>query len=355
MARLPAPPFPFPRPGRYLGLAGLFFFLSLASILLVHHLFAGGRVTLPASLFTARSLLGMGLLLCCYFLADGLRLYAVLRAMALSLSPGCLARLVFINLFVSNVTPLATGGGVVQVYFMRRAGISVGAAMAATSIRTMLAGFLLFTLAPLIIWTQPERFAAFLHPHLIQGITLVSLLYLLGFWMILFRIRIIRKLVHHSLGILTGLGLLSADRSRRLTLKVSRELNLFSRGFGLYLRGPRGWIFLSFLCTALFLFFLFAFSLLLLSDFGYHIPALTVIAFQVVVTFFMYFAPTPGASGVAETGYGLLFSQLVRPRDLAALTLCWRLLTIHLGVLIGMIVLVREFRKKKAGRPGGTP
>jgi hypothetical protein len=55
---------------------------------------------------------------------------------------------------------------------------------------------------------------------------------------------------------------------------------------------------------------------------------LTVLAFQVVVTFFMYFAPTPGATGVAEGGYGLLFAQLVQRQDIALLTLTWRFLTI---------------------------
>jgi uncharacterized membrane protein YbhN (UPF0104 family) len=64
----------------------------------------------------------------------------------------------------------------------------------------------------------------------------------------------------------------------------------------------------------------------------------------------MYFAPTPGASGVAEGGYGLLFSQLVKSRDLTLLTLLWRFLTIYIGVLIGLVVVYREvFSRKWAG------
>ena len=31
-----------------------------------------------------------------------------------------LVKLVFVNIFVSNVTPLATGGGVIQVYLMKQ-------------------------------------------------------------------------------------------------------------------------------------------------------------------------------------------------------------------------------------------
>ena len=71
---------------------------------------------------------------------------------------------------------------------------------------------------------------------------------------------------------------------------------------------------------------------------GYKVPIWTLLAFQVVVTFFMYFAPTPGATGIAEGGYGLLFAQLVQKQDIASLILSWRFLTIYIGVLIGIVV-----------------
>ena len=82
---------------------------------------------------------------------------------------------------------------------------------------------------------------------------------------------------------------------------------------------------------------------------GYNAPILTILAFQLVVTFFMYFAPTPGATSVAEGGYGLLFSQLVQKQDITLLTLSWRFLTIYIGVMIGMIIVFREFFNRKKG------
>lgn len=90
---------------------------------------------------------------------------------------------------------------------------------------------------------------------------------------------------------------------------------------------------------------------MLLRALGYQAPVLTVLAFQVVVTFFMYFTPTPGATGVAEGGYGLLFAQLVQRQDIALLTLAWRFLTIYVGVAIGMVVMYRElFQSGRADR-----
>lgn len=130
-----------------------------------------------------------------------------------------------------------------------------------------------------------------------------------------------------------------------------RELDLFSSGFTGYFKNNPGWAALSVVCTACFLVLLFSFSIVLIRALGYQARVLTVLAFQVVVTFFMYFTPTPGAAGVAEGGYGLLFSQLVRKQDIVPLTLSWRLLTIYVGVVIGIVVLYRElFHRNRADR-----
>jgi uncharacterized membrane protein YbhN (UPF0104 family) len=67
----------------------------------------------------------------------------------------------------------------------------------------------------------------------------------------------------------------------------------------------------------------------------------------VVTTFIMYFAPTPGASGVAEGVFGLFFSALVQSGDLVLTILVWRFLTIHLGMLIGVpVTLHTVFRPR---------
>jgi hypothetical protein len=259
--------------------------------------------------------------------------------------------LVFVNIFVSNVTPLATGGGVVQVYFMRRKGMPVGEATAATSIRTVLAALILFTLTPVIIWSDPNRFQMFFHRNLLYGITGVSCAYLGVFWIILCRIRIIKRWMFRGLYLLKAMHVVSRPRFRSWFLKVSRGLDRFSDGFRRYFSNSFGWAALAVFFTVLFLLLLFSFSVVLIRALGYQVPVLTVLAFQVVVTFFMYFAPTPGATGIAEGGYGLLFAQLVQRQDIALLILAWRFLTVYVGVAIGVVVMYRElFQGGKASR-----
>ncbi len=335
----------------YFALAGLFFLLSFTTLYFVHRYFSQGRLQIPAELFSVHIIGALVLLLILYYTADGLRLYCVIRAMGFRIAFAYIFKLVFVNIFVSNVTPLATGGGVIQVFFLKQKGIPIGEATAATSIRTMLAALMLFTLTPVIMWVEPGPFRMFFHRSLLYAVTGVSCAYLSVFWIVLFRIRIIKRWMYRGLHLLNMLKLLSRSRFRVFYLKASHELDLFSGGFKRYFKRGPGWAALSILFTALFLLLLFSFSVVLVRALGYHSSMLTILAFQVVVTFFMYFAPTPGGAGVAEGGYGLLFVQLVHRQDITFLTLSWRFLTIYIGMVIGMIVIFREFfSRKKAVR-----
>ena len=334
----------------YLGLAILFFALSYLTVLFMHNQFGSGKLRLPPSILTARNLTILGVLLVLYFLSDGLRLYCVIRALGTSISFFYILKLVFVNIFISNVTPMATGGGFIQVYFMTRKGMALGQATAATSLRTILAALILFTLAPIIIWVDPSQFSMFSSHNLLLVITLVSIVYLVTFWIILFRIRLVKRWLYRILFLLKKFRLLSPSKFRRLYVKLSTELRTFSKGFRTYFSDNTRWAVLSVASTALFLLLLFSFSIVLVRAMGYHASAWTMLAFQVVVTFFMYFAPTPGATGIAEGGFGLLFAQLVQKQDIAPLVLSWRFLTIYIGVLIGMIVTFVEFSRRDSRR-----
>lgn len=347
----PVPSDVFQRVLWYFGLAVLFFALSTTTLYFVHRYFSEGQFRLDPRLLSVRVISGLVVLLVLYYLADAFRLYCVIRTMGFRVGFAYLFKLVFVNIFVSNVTPLATGGGVLQVYFLKARGMSIGAATAATSIRTILAAVMLFALTPVIIWAEPNMASMLSHRNILYGITGVSCAYLAGAWLVLFRIRAIKRWLYLGLNLLSILRIVSPSRFRSIFLRLSRELHLFSDGFKRFSRGNPAWATLSVLSTVLFLLLLFSFSVVLIRALGYEVPVLTILAFQVVVTFFMYFAPTPGAAGVAEGGYGLLFAQLVQRKDIAQLTLSWRFLTIYIGVLIGVFVVYREiFNGNKAVR-----
>ncbi|HSR41514.1 MAG TPA: lysylphosphatidylglycerol synthase transmembrane domain-containing protein [Longimicrobiales bacterium] len=328
---------------RRLTLFGLIFLaLSSAGIWVVYDQVAGRSFTFDTRLLSPPVLGASALLLLVYFSADGLRLHHTLRALGVRLRFRSLLRLVFINIFVSNVTPLATGGGVAQVLYLRAREVPLGTATAATTIRTVLAVLFIFSTAPVFILTLAPL-AAGGEGGRIGAYLILSVAAYVGFFAVaLLRTRWLVPPLVGAVRALRAVRLIGDVKARRWRFRVRRELVRFVRAFGRYLRGPRREVVLSVVFTLVFLLALFSFPAILLWGLGYAIPWPTVIGLLVVTTFVMYFSPTPGASGVAEGAFGFLFAGLVSADHLVQVTLAWRFLTIYLGMAIGVLVTQHE-------------
>ena len=325
----------------------IFIAMTAAGLYAVYDQFAGRSLNFDPRLIAPTTLLMAGLLLVVYFLSDGLRLYFTLRALGHKLPFRVMLRLVFINLFFSNVTPMATGGGFAQIWYLHKHGVPMGRATAATTIRTVLAVLFIFTLTPIFLLTLRA-----LKDHSITGNVGVALaifivLYLAFFAVLLFRTHWLIAPLTQVLVTLRRFHLISDARHRRWQFKARREMLRFSDSFGDYLKGQPLHVCLSILFTALFLLSLFSFPALLMYSLGYTVDYVVSLGLLVVTTFVIYFSPTPGASGISEGVFGSFFRDILSGNHLVLVTVSWRLLTIYLGMIIGLIVLQRELIKDR--------
>lgn len=330
---------------RLLLFATIFVALSVAVPWIIYSEFDGQLPPLDARLLSWQVAITCLLLLFVYFSFDGLRLFYTLKALGYNLPGGHVAKLVFINILFSNLTPMATGGGFAQIWYMRRQGIHLGAATAASTLRTLLASALIFIPTPfLFLFLKPvrdnsvgEQWAVYLGAF--------ALAYATFFIVALIRVRWFIMLINPVLAGLRRLHLIDQPRFRRLRFGIRREMVRFSYALAAYLKGPKHFVALSLLFTILFLMTLFSFPAVLFWALDYQIEYLTIIGLLIVTTFVMYFAPTPGAAGIAEGTFGLLFAPLVPISHLVLVIVVWRFLTIHLGMLIGMPVTLHALTK----------
>lgn len=320
----------------------LFIGLSLASIYAVYSQVAENSLRWDSRLLAPAALVGYLILVIVYFAADALRLWFTLRALGEKVPLAAMGRLVFLNIFVSNVTPLATGGGFAQVWFLQRRGVAIGTAMTATTIRTVLAVLFIFGATPVLLLTLPGAESAAQQSSLIPTLIVCVVLYLSFFAVLLLRPSWLARPLLMSLKCLRLFHLISASRQRRWRLRLVRELRRFAQGFGRYFAGRRSDILASWLFTALFLLSLFSFPALLCWALGYDLDYWLVVGRMVITTFVMYFSPTPGASGIAEGVFGHFFADVLTAGHLVLVTVAWRALTIYLGLLIGVFVTQRE-------------
>ncbi|MFP4155229.1 MAG: lysylphosphatidylglycerol synthase transmembrane domain-containing protein [Halothiobacillaceae bacterium] len=327
----------------------LFLGLSAAGIWAVYAQVAGHQVQWDARLLSGQLVLASLALLLVYFIADGLRLWFTLRALGHSISLSAMARLVFLNIFISNITPLATGGGAAQVWFLHRHGVPVGTGLTATTMRTALAMFFIFGAVPILLLALPSAGDAVRSDSLVISLGVSVALYIGFFVVLITRSSWLLCPLLAMLKALRAVHLISPERHHRLRLWLARELRRFAHGFGRYLRGRKLDILGSFVFTAVFLLALFSFPALLLWALGYGIDYWVVIGRMLMTTFVMYFSPTPGASGIAEGVFGYFFRDVVSASHLVLVTVAWRALTIYLGMLIGLFVTQREIVASRRG------
>jgi uncharacterized protein (TIRG00374 family) len=101
-------------------------------------------------------------------------------------------------------------------------------------------------------------------------------------------------------------------------------------------------VLLSLFYTAGFLLTLFSIPALIVFSLGYDAGYWMTVGLMAITTFIAYVAPTPGASGIAEGSFALLFAGAIGTADLVMLVVLWRFLTIYLGMLLGVLAVVHE-------------
>ncbi len=324
----------------------LFAALSVGVPYAIHRQLGGEWPVLDGRLLQPAFLVALLGLLVVYFLADGLRLWFVLRSMGYRIPGRQMAPLVFLNILISNITPLASGGGFAQIWYLRRLGVHVGAATAAATLRTLLASIGIFVPALLMLWFWPELAGRTLHEGWAFTLGLLALGYLSFFALVLWRLRWLLAGVRSLLDQLARWHWLSEARALRGYRAARREMVRFAVALRVFAgrRGPDAW--LAVLATVTFLLALFSFPALLLWGLGHPPDYLATLALSTITTFVMYFAPTPGASGVAEGLFGVLFATRVTAADLVLLVVAWRFLTIHLPMLLGIPVLLHALARR---------
>ena len=258
--------------------------------------------------------------------------------------------------WAAYLTPFNSGAGPMTIYAMRRAGIPLPLAVT-TTLMSFIATVLFFALAgPLAIVLGAGRSLG--NHGNVLGLTLYDLF--LG-----------------SLGLFVGIGVVlvavivfpgiarrglhwAATRLSRRSRRVAERLEGLRRNIDeahhsvKAFNTPRGWLALAW--ATLLSGPSHANKLLAgyvaLRAVGIEANFVDVLLVQTLITFLLYFAPTPGASGIAEILSSAVMSSVYIPKELAPLyTLIWRSILSYFTLAFGFVVFSRWVHGRfKAGQ-----
>lgn len=258
---------------------------------------------------------------------DGRRLQRLVKMVGYDLSLQAVLRVIFSNYFMALLTPGASGGAVAQVLILKSYGIPLMEATPIVLVRTIFSILFLIVMLPLVVWQTDVTI-----PYISQGM-LLTLSFLAVFSLLLvmylLQTKFIRSLIY-QLG-----KRLHKTSPKSLLIKLDR----FNEGFGLLYKHPRD-SFLVFIESGLSLLALYCIGPALMFAFTGDLPLVTLLGYMIVLNLILYFAPTPGGTGVAEGLFIVLFGAFVPTGTIGLIAVAWRLVAEYIPFLIGMYAVL---------------
>jgi uncharacterized protein (TIRG00374 family) len=247
---------------------------------------------------------------------------------------------VFINYLFSSLTPFEGGGGPVQILWLRYHGVSSAHGTAIIMVKAVMAVMLVAVSGITLHLTSPAVLGEAHLRGLFLGVGVMMAFYVFfvcgsvfapGFVkrvivLLLDRLAHTRFAVSRRLDHWEHKGLDWVDRYHAAILNIfqARKLALAE----------------CFAWTILYLAFLFATGPICLYLLGIAVPPAPGMRAMALLHFMMYYMPTPGAAGVGEGGFFLLYSPWAPAATLGVATIVWRLTSTYIGVVIGGVIFL---------------
>ncbi len=249
------------------------------------------------------------------------------------------------NLFMGMVTPAQTGGGPAQIYLLWRAGASVADGMM-TSLVNFAATLVFFLVGAVtaLVLLPSDLFDPRLTSLFRGGFILLLGLILLVFGLLLSP-RVFLGLIRKLLGMVPRRMTRLKTASDRLVVKLGHEVEGFRTALQKLWRRQPGLLPVVFLLTIALFMNKYLIGYVIASAFESNVPLGIFICLQICQLFLIYFAPTPGASGVAELTSVWMLATILSDGTLVIYTILWRLTTTVIGAVIGAVVLFKDLRR----------
>lgn len=290
-----------------------------------------------------------------YVLFEGGILQLYFRLQGARVRMGDSMRCGLIGMYYSAITPAATGGQPMQVFSMKKRGISAGLTSSALAVK-----FFCWQCALLLsgaaAWALNTRLVA---DTLQQGIWMLRLGFFLngiavaGVILLAVSRNTVRAIIIFLVNLAYKLKLVK-DRERTSS-KWDAALQEFHASVDLMTQKPL-WFFILFLLSVVQVLAYLSATYFVYRGFGLNTVGYPhILTIQLSLYIAASFTPLPGASGAQEGGFYLFFRGIFPQAVILPALLVWRFLTYYLSIIVGFIAVVTDGggsgRRKRAKKP----
>jgi len=271
----------------------------------------------------------------CYFLLDGISLSYFLYKQGYPLNFRYILFVALMGMYYSNITPGASGGQPMQVYYMKKRDVPIGVSSSVLSVKFFCFQFMLLVLGGIAWVAQPTFVQDQLwgaKVFLIAGYVFNSFSVCLLLFMVVNK-RLVRFFI--LLFIRVGTLLHICKDPVQSAAKWEGILATFHASVMLIRKRPKE------LLVQLFINTLQVLSIMSITVFVYHalglsgMPTVKIVTMALLLYISASYTPLPGASGAQEGGFMIYLKNIFPSGQIFPALLLWRLFTYYLTLLVG--------------------
>ena len=242
-----------------------------------------------------------------------------------------------------SITPFGVGGFPLQFYILMKENCCFGEAGAIIGMRgvTYIAAFILTI--PFLIGYKDLFTGTGMHTlsgYIITIYGVIAVFFILVIWKTEFVKNILGKLkeffIHRS-----------KERFVKWIDKFCDEIDKFKCGLRQCCSKGIHILIFNVILSGVSLFFYVIMVPLLFRGLGIEVPIIKTALIQLILTFLLMFAPTPGGSGIAEGVGFAIYRSMCSPALIGIFVVLWRFFTYYTGVILGGIILLRMLASSK--------
>lgn len=272
---------------------------------------------------------------------DGLRLQRLVKIGGYKLSIRAVLRVIFSNYFMAMLTPGASGGAVAQVLVLRSYGVPISKGTPIVLIRTVFSIMFLVIMLPLVFLRDAIEIPYISRDMLLIFAVFAVIAALVGTYIL--QTKYMRQFVYN----------LAQRFKAHNTKDWLSKLETLNQGLGLLYKQPVQSL-IVFIESGLSLLCLYCIAPALMYAFTPDIPIIDILDRMILLNLILYFAPTPGGTGIAEGLFVVLFSAFVPNGTVGIIAVGWRVVAEYMPFFIGMYAVLtlygRQFVAQETSR-----
>jgi len=277
------------------------------------------------------------ILLSLYLVFESFRIRLIAKAISGKWIPfGRCSQVIFCGAFLSAVTPFQAGGAPLQIYVLNKAGLKVSSALLLLLFRALfyLTGMLIFLpfIMPFFRTEYSGKSMQILSRYSIFAyLFLFSLLFL-----VLFMPKFLKKMIY-------SLTFRKRKKTRMtgIMFRILREIKRSRYRLFDFIKNKKLYALGIIITTIIVYIPNYSIAYFILKGLSINVPYFDTIFRQVFLLFAAFFFPTPGAEGIIEGGFAVLFYSSVPQYLIGMFAILWRFVTYHLVVIVGGILTLR--------------